>query len=75
MRWWFLGLGPALLLVSCAVGWAQEGAPTVAGPSSMPGTDFLLSMGPYRALVWGVYLLGKGLKVTAQIALSERAAS
>jgi heme exporter protein D len=38
----------------------------------MPSTDFLLSMGPYGALVWGAYLLGKGVKVTVQIELSER---
>ena len=38
----------------------------------MPSADFLLSMGPYGALVWGAYLLGKGVKVTVQIELSER---
>ena len=34
--------------------------------------DYLLSTRPYGALVWGAYLLGKGLKFTVQIALSER---
>ena len=69
----FLWLGPALLLVSCAVAFAQDGRPAVPGtPSSMPSADFLLSMGPYGALVWGAYLLGKGVKVTVQIELSER---
>ena len=29
-------------------------------------------MGPYGALVWGAYLLGKGVKVTVQIELSDR---
>ena len=38
----------------------------------MPSADFLLSMGPYGALVWGAYLLGKGVKVTVQVELSER---
>ena len=71
----FLWLGPALLLASSAAAFAQEGgaaAPGLAGPSSMPSADFLLSMGPYGALVWGAYLLGKGVKVTVQIELSER---
>ena len=66
--------GPALLLLSCAVAFAQDGGagPSVAAPSSMPSADLLLSMGPYGALVWGAYLLGKGVKVTVQIELSER---
>jgi len=38
----------------------------------MPSADFLLSLGPYGALVWGAYLLGKGVKVTVQVELSER---
>ncbi len=73
MSRWFLGIGPALLLVSCAVAMAQE--PTVPVPSAstgMPSADFLLSLGPYGALVWGAYLLGKGVKVTIQVELSER---
>ncbi len=70
----FLWLGPALLLASSAVAFAQDGetAPSIAAPSSMPSADFLLSMGPYGALVWGAYLLGKGVKVTVQIELSDR---
>jgi hypothetical protein len=71
---WFLGLGPALVLASCALAFAQDPGAAVAvpGPGSMPSTDFLLSLGPYGALVWGAYLLGKGVKVTVQIELSER---
>ena len=74
MSRWFLATGPALLLLSCAVAFAQDGgvAPSVATPSSMPSADFLLSMGPYGALDWGAYLLGKGVKITVQIELSER---
>ena len=71
----FLWLGPALLLASSAVAFAQDGGAAVApmaAPSSMPSADFLMSMGPYGALVWGAYLLGKGVKVTVQIELSER---
>ena len=71
----FLWLGPALLLVSCvAQAFAADpdlGAVAVP-PSAMPSADFLLSMGPYGALVWGAYLLGKGVKVTVQVELSER---
>ena len=72
MSRWFLGVGPALLLVSCAVAFAQDaGAVPGAAPSGMPSADFLLSMGPYGALVWGAYLLGKGVKITIQVELSE----
>ena len=73
MSRWFLALGPGLMLVSCAVALAQGGGvgPTGA-PTSMPSADLLLSMGPYGALIWGAYLLGKGVKVTVQIELSER---
>ena len=70
-----LAIGPALVLASCALAFAQDGGgavPAASGPSSMPSADFLLSMGPYGALVWGAYLLGKGVKVTVQIELSER---
>ncbi len=73
MSRWFLAAGPALVLVSCAVAFAQApGGPVPGAATSMPGADFLLSMGPYGALVWGAYLLGKGVKVTVQIELSER---
>lgn len=73
MSRWFLAIGPALVLASCAVAFAQAPGGAVPGAAtSMPGADFLLSMGPYGALVWGAYLLGKGVKVTVQIELSER---
>ena len=74
MSRWFLAIGPALVLVSCAVAFAQDaGMPAaVAAPGSMPSADFLLSMGPYGALVWGAYLLGRGVKVTIQVELSDR---
>ncbi len=75
----FLWLGPALLLASCvARAFAADPDPgAVAAPPSaismpMPGGDYLLSLGPYGALVWGAYLLGKGVKVTVQIELSDR---
>ena len=74
MSRWFLAIGPSLVLVSCAVAFAQDGgasASAVSAPSGMPSADFLLSMGPYGALVWGAYLLGKGVKITIQVELSE----
>lgn len=74
MSRWFLAIGPALVLVSCAVAFAQDvggSVPAVTAPSGMPSADFLLSMGPYGALVWGAYLLGKGVKITIQVELSE----
>ena len=69
MSRWFLGIGPALILASCAVAFAQDGAGVPGG--SAPSLDYLLSLGPYGALVWGAYLLGKGVKVTIQVELSE----
>ena len=73
MSRWMIVLGPALVLVSCAVAFAQDavGPAAVGGPSAMPSADFLLSLGPYGALVWGAYLLGKGVKITIQVELSE----
>ncbi len=75
MSRWFLGIGPALLLASCAVAMAQDpgaAAPGTTTPTGMPSADFLLSVGPYGALVWGAYLLGTGVKVTFRVELSER---
>ena len=54
---------------------AQDPGATVPGattPTGMPSADFLLSVGPYGALVWGAYLLGKGVKVTIQVGLADR---
>ena len=71
----FLAIGPALVLVSCAVAFAQDAgaaAPGATTPTGLPSADFLLSLGPYGALVWGAYLLGKGVKITVQVELSER---
>ena len=67
MSRWFLATGPALLLLSCAVAFAQDPGAAVPNAGSSPSADFLLSMGPYGALVWGAYLLGKGVKVTVKI--------
>ena len=66
-------LGPALVLASgVAGGLSGAGDALVPPPAGTPGLDYLLTLGPYGALVWGAYLLGKGVKVTIQVELSER---
>lgn len=66
----YLFAGPMIILLSCvATALAQEPAGV---PSSPPSLDHLLALGPYGALVWGAYLLGKGVKITVQVELSER---
>jgi hypothetical protein len=68
----YLLAGPLILLLSCvATALAQDPA-SVTIPTSPPSLDHLLALGPYGALVWGAYLLGKGVKVTVQVELSER---
>lgn len=63
----FLWLGPLLMLLCCAQAWAGE-----ADTSAVPGADYLLSLGPYGALVWGAYVIGKGMRLTIQVELSDR---
>lgn len=74
MRRALLLVGPVLLLVSCLGAFAAEGAPVPMppAPGGMPSMDYLLTLGPYGALVWGAYLLGRGVKLTVQVELSER---
>ena len=64
-------LGPALLLASMV---SQALAQTGAGadPAGGLSADYLLTLGPYGALVWGAYLLGRGVKLTIQVELSDR---
>ena len=69
----FLLLGPLLLvlaLVSQAL--AQTGGGVDPALGGAPTLDDFLTLGPYGALVWGAYLLGKGVKLTIQVELSER---
>lgn len=61
-----------LLLASCAVAAAQEIPASTPLNAPMPTVDFLLTLGPYGALVWGAWLLGKGVTVTVRVELSER---
>lgn len=74
MKRLLLFVGPALLLVSCLGAFAAEGAPapTLPAPGGMPSMDYLLTLGPYGALVWGAFLLGRGVKITVQVEVSER---
>jgi hypothetical protein len=67
----FLLCGPALLLGSCVAS-AFAGDAMPGGGVSPPSLDHLLALGPYGALVWGAYLLGRGVKITIQVELSER---
>ena len=64
-------IGPALLLASLAGNALAQSASL--DPSGGPPTlDYLLTLGPYGALVWGAYLLGRGVKLTIQVELSDR---
>ncbi|MDP2307146.1 MAG: hypothetical protein Q8P18_14065 [Pseudomonadota bacterium] len=62
--------GPLLLLGSCVAS-ALAGDTMPGGGVSAPSLDHLLALGPYGALVWGAYLLGKGVRITIQVELSE----
>ena len=64
--------GPSLLLVSCAYAYAAgESVPGLGPLTPFPSVDYLLTLGPYGALVWGAYLLGKGVKFSIAIEVSE----
>lgn len=80
-------IGPGLLLASVAgnvfAGDVSPAAPlptsSVAGPvatlpASSPSSpsDYLLTLGPYGALVWGAFMLGRGASLTLRVELSER---
>lgn len=67
-----LSLLPVLLVFLPAAGaLAQDGAATVGTTPDM--TALVTSLGPIGALVWGAYLLGKGVNVTLthKVELSE----
>ena len=69
----FLLVGPALLLASLVGNALAQTASTIdpAGGGG-PTLDYFLTLGPYGALVWGAYLLGRGVKLTIQVELSDR---
>jgi hypothetical protein len=66
----FLLFGPLLMLGSC-MATALADVPVEAVAPGAGSVDHLLALGPYGALVWGAYLLGKGVKITIQVELSE----
>ena len=66
-----LPIGPLLLVLS-AIGSAFAGDPSAPATTAAPSLDDLLTLGPTGALVWGAYLLGKGVKLTIQVELSDR---
>lgn len=64
-----------MLLCSCAVAFAQEPA-TGAAAASMPmptgnPQDYIMTLGPFGALVWGAYVIGKGVSVSVNIKLDR----
>lgn len=63
-------VGPSLILMSCAAAMAQEvGAPPIP-PGSNP-QDYFLTLGPYGALVWGAFILGRGVNLTLNVKLAD----
>ena len=69
----FLLVGPALLLASLVGNaLAQTASPVDPAGGGGPTLDYFLTLGPYGALVWGAYLLGRGVKLTIQVELSDR---
>lgn len=63
-------VGPALLLCGFAAWGADPGVAVPATPVA-PDFQYLMTLGPYGALVWGAYLLGKGVRLQIAIELSE----
>lgn len=76
-------IGPGLLIASLAgnvfAGDAESPAPVptpaMAGPvATLPASspsDYLLTLGPYGALVWGAFMLGRGASLTLRVELSD----
>ena len=73
-------IGPGLLLASMAgnvfAGDEAAGAPpapaaTVAAIPATSPADYLLTLGPYGALVWGAFMLGRGASLTLRVELSD----
>ena len=65
-------IGPALVLASGVAGGLSGAGDALVPPVGTPTLDYLLTLGPYGALVWGAYLLGRGVKITVQVELSEK---
>lgn len=63
-------VGPVLMLVSYAAVAADPAGIGVV-PAPAPDLSYLMTLGPYGALVWGAYLLGRGLKINIGVELSD----
>lgn len=59
---------PLALLLSPLVALAGDGASVAQGVPT-PAMDYLLSLGPIGALVWGAYQIGRGVRLTVQVEL------
>ena len=70
-RTMLLLVGPLLMLVSCAAALAQDPA-SASLSQPMPAVDYLLGLGPIGALVYGAFMLGKGVKINIAVEIAER---
>lgn len=66
-----LAAGPVLLLACTGLAWADPLAPSAM--PDLPIPSYVLSLGPYGLLVWGAYLVGKGVTFTITVEISEKA--
>jgi len=64
-------IGPCLILMSCATAMAQDPMAHVAMPGATNPQDYFLTLGPYGALVWGAYILGKGVNLSLSVKLAD----
>jgi hypothetical protein len=55
-----------------ALALAGDGEMVAMPAAATPTLDYLLTLGPYGALVWGAFMLGKGVKLRICVELSER---
>ena len=65
-----LAVGPALILMSCARAMAQDVPHVAAGAAATP-QDYFLTLGPYGALVWGAFILGRGVNLSLSVKLAD----
>ena len=66
-----LMIGPCLILMSCATAMAQDSMAHVPMPGATNPQDYFLTLGPYGALVWGAYILGKGVNLSLSVKLAD----
>lgn len=64
-------VGPCLILMSCATALAQDPMVHAAMPAVTNPQDYFLTLGPYGALVWGAYILGKGVNLSLTVKLDS----